>query len=116
MKDFTLLPFADGFIIPPSGTNVQCRPGYFGVPALVCINKHDINEDNTHQIEHYCLRQGIEVAARVPFDNAVTEAMVRGLLVVEYAGNGIAGERPLNFEDELRNIYSKIKRCAKFHA
>jgi len=39
---------------------------HFGVPALVCINKYDINEDNTHQIEGYCLSQGIEVAARIP--------------------------------------------------
>ncbi|HCP60493.1 MAG TPA: (4Fe-4S)-binding protein [Dehalococcoidia bacterium] len=58
---------------------------HFGIPALVCINKYDLNEDNTHQIENYCLNQGVEVAARVPFDNAVTEAIVRGLPVVEYS-------------------------------
>ena len=60
-----------------------CR--HFGVPALVCINKYDLNEDNTHQIENYCLDQGVEVAARIPFDNAVTEALVRGLPVIEYS-------------------------------
>ena len=58
---------------------------HFGVPALVCINKYDINEDNTHQIERYCLSQGVEVAARIPFDNTVTKAMVAGLPVVEYS-------------------------------
>ena len=59
-----------------------CR--HFGVPALVCINKYDINEDNTCQIANYCRVQGIEVAARIPFDKAVTEAIVHGLPVVEY--------------------------------
>jgi MinD superfamily P-loop ATPase len=63
---------------------------HFDVPALVCINKYDINEDNTHGIEQYCLSQGIEVAARIPFDNAVTEAMVRGLPVVGYTRNGVS--------------------------
>jgi len=65
---------------------------HFGVPALVCINKYDINEDITHQIERYCLHQGVEVTARIPFDNAVTEAMVHGLPVVEYARNGVASQ------------------------
>jgi MinD superfamily P-loop ATPase len=59
-----------------------CR--HFGVPALVCINKYDVNEDNTRQIESYCRGQRVEVAAIIPFDNAVTEAIVHGLPVVEY--------------------------------
>ena len=49
---------------------------HFGVQAMVCINKYDINEDNTRQIERYCLNNGVEVAARIPFDNVVTEAIV----------------------------------------
>ena len=67
-----------------------CR--HFGVPALVCINKYDVNEDNTRQIESYCLSQGIEVAARIPFDNVVTEAIVQGLPVVEYSQGKVTRE------------------------
>jgi MinD superfamily P-loop ATPase len=59
-----------------------CR--HFGVPALVCINKYDINQENSRRIEDYCLEQKVEVAARIPFDNIVTEAMVKGLPVVQY--------------------------------
>jgi len=62
----------------------------FDVPALVCINKYDINEENTCRIEGSCLKQGIPVAARIPFDNVVTEAMVRGLPVVGYTRNGVS--------------------------
>jgi len=65
-----------------------CR--HFGVAALVCINKYDLNEENTHQIEDFCRRQGVEVISRLPFDNVVTEALVQGLPVVEYCENGIA--------------------------
>jgi len=65
-----------------------CR--HFGVQPLVCINKYDINEGNTHQIEDYCLSQEVEVATRIPFDNIVTEAIAHGLPVVEYAQNGVS--------------------------
>ena len=65
---------------------------HFGVPALVCINKYDLNGDNTRQIENYCLNQGVEVAARIPFDNAVTEAIVRGMPVVEYSQGRVTHE------------------------
>ena len=67
-----------------------CR--HFGVPALVCINKHDINEDNTRQIEYYCRNQGVGIAAKIPFDNAVTEAIVQGLPVVEYSQGKVTHE------------------------
>jgi MinD superfamily P-loop ATPase len=65
-----------------------CR--HFGVPALVCINKYDLNEENTQRIEMFCREQKIEVAAKLPFDNVVTEALVQGTPVVEYRQNGVA--------------------------
>ena len=64
-----------------------CR--HFGIPPLVCINKYDLNEENSYQIENYCQREGIEVAAKIPFDNVVTEAIVQGLPVVEYCDNKV---------------------------
>jgi MinD superfamily P-loop ATPase len=77
---------------------------HFGVPALVCINKYDINEDNTHQIERYCLSQGVEVAARIPFDNTVTKAMVAGLPVVEYSRNGVSHQIEALWELVLKSL------------
>ncbi len=65
-----------------------CR--HFGVPALVCINKYDINEDNTHLIQSFCLNQGVELAARIPFNQVVTEAMIQGMPVVTYSRNGVS--------------------------
>jgi MinD superfamily P-loop ATPase len=65
-----------------------CR--HFSVPALVCINKYNLNEDNSRQIESYCQSQGIELAAKIPFDNVVTEALVHGLPVVEYSDNNVS--------------------------
>ncbi len=67
-----------------------CR--HFEVPAMVCINKYNINEENTQNIESYCRARDIPVAARIPFDNVVTEAMVKGLPVVEYSREGVYRE------------------------
>jgi len=67
-----------------------CR--HFGVPAMVCINKYDLNEENTRRIEDYCQGQGIRLAAKIPFDNAVTEAIVHGVPVVEYADGRVSRE------------------------
>lgn len=57
---------------------------HFGIPSLLCINKFDINEEGTRQIETYCSSRGIDVVARIPFDRRVTEAQVRGIPLVEY--------------------------------
>jgi len=65
---------------------------HFGIPALVCINKYDINEENTSNIEKFCEAMGVEVISKLPFDNVVTEALVKGLPVVEYCENGITRE------------------------
>ena len=65
---------------------------HFGVPALVCINKYNVNEDNTRQIESYCLSQGVGVASKIPFDNVVTEALVQGLPMVEYSQGTVTQE------------------------
>jgi len=65
---------------------------HFTVPVIVSINKYDINEENSRQIERYCHSHGIEVAARIPFDNVVTEALVKGLPVVEYSQGKVTSE------------------------
>ena len=57
---------------------------HFGIPALVCINKFDINEEGSRQIETFCATRGIEVVAHIPFDRRVTEAQVQGVPLVEY--------------------------------
>jgi MinD superfamily P-loop ATPase len=67
-----------------------CR--HFGVPALVCINKYDLNEENSQQIESYCLGQGVDIAGTIPFDNIVTESIVKGVPVVEYADGKVSQE------------------------
>jgi len=58
---------------------------HFKIPALVCVNKYDINEENTSRIVEFCESNGVEVVGKIPFDPIVTEAMVAGKPIVEYA-------------------------------
>jgi MinD superfamily P-loop ATPase len=75
---------------------------HFEVPVLVCINKYDINTENTSQIESYCLAEGIEIGARIPFDNVVTEAMIKGLPVVEFSSGRVS--------EEIEKIWDSISK------
>jgi MinD superfamily P-loop ATPase len=61
---------------------------HFRVPALVCINKADINPAHSDGIEAYCRAKGIEVVGRLPYDTIVTEAMVHGQPVTAYQPEG----------------------------
>ena len=67
-----------------------CR--HFDVSASVCINRSDLDAENTQRIEDYCKREGVPVVGKVPFDKVVTEAMVKGLSVVEYSDGAVSRE------------------------
>ncbi len=56
---------------------------HFNVPGAVCINKYDINPDNTRTIENACRERGVPLVGSIPYDKRVTEAMIRRLSVVE---------------------------------
>lgn len=58
---------------------------HFGVPALVCINKYDLNPQVSRAIMEGCAARGLPLVGSIPFDEAVTEAMVQGEPVVSYS-------------------------------
>jgi MinD superfamily P-loop ATPase len=61
---------------------------HFRVPALVLVNKADVNLAHTAGIEAYCQAQGIELLGTLPYDDVVTEAMVHGQPVTAYQPQG----------------------------
>ncbi len=63
---------------------------HFGIPSTVCINKYDINEKNSKRITEFCRQRGIEVVGYIPYDPVVTQAMVAGLPVVEFASGVVS--------------------------
>ncbi len=63
---------------------------HFGIASLVCINKYDINEENTNQIVESCRKSGVNVISKIPYDPIVTEAMVAGKPVVEFSDGEVS--------------------------
>jgi MinD superfamily P-loop ATPase len=75
---------------------------HFQVPAWVCVNKWDINPENTAKIREYCQQQGCPVIGEIPFDPVVTKAMVMESAVVEYSGGVVA--------QEIKKMWTKFER------
>ncbi len=76
-----------------------CR--HFKVPVMVCINKFDLNLDNSATIERMAREGNLPVVGRVPFDQAFTRAMVQGKTLLEFDGTGPAGVH-------LRQVWQNI--------
>jgi MinD superfamily P-loop ATPase len=74
---------------------------HFGVPALVCVNKVDVNLKRAAEIEAFCADRGIEVVGHIPFDTVVTEAMVQGQPVTAYADGRVSLA--------LRKVWERLK-------
>ena len=73
---------------------------HFEIPAVVCINKYDINLDNSEKIERYCTSNNIEVVGKLPYDAIVTESMIHEKTVIEYDND--------NFSNLVNNMWKKI--------
>lgn len=63
-----------------------------GVPAAVAINKADVHAAQAARLRALCRDRGVDVIGAVPYDDVVTEAMVRGLPVTVYRPTGPVSE------------------------
>ncbi len=74
---------------------------FFKIPAMVCINKFDLNPDEGEAIEAFAKQRNIKVMGRVPFDPAFTRAMVQGKTIVEFDGSSEGCEAVKNIWKNL---------------
>jgi MinD superfamily P-loop ATPase len=65
-----------------------CR--HFKIPTGVIVNKSDLNPENASGIQRWCEETQTEFLAALPYDPAVTEAMVQRLSVTEYSADGLS--------------------------
>jgi len=78
---------------------------HFKIPAVVCINKYDINLDNTENIEDYCKSNNIDVVGKLPYDTVVTDAMIHEKNVIEYSKG--------DFSDMIIEMWNKMEGVLK---
>jgi MinD superfamily P-loop ATPase len=81
-----------------------CR--HFRVPAWVCVNKADINPENTESIKEFCQEEGTPVIGEIPFDPIVTRAMVYASTVVEFTGGRVS--------EEIKKMWMRLERSLGF--
>jgi len=79
---------------------------HFEIPALVCVNKWDLNPEVTEQIEQSARQRGLGLAGRVRYDRAVTDAQLRGQSAVEYQQDGCC--------KDIRAVWQAVTR--RLHA
>lgn len=65
---------------------------HFNVPTMMCVNKYDINLEQTAELEEYAAKKGINILGKVPFDPIFTKSMVQGKTIFEYDGDSKTGQ------------------------
>jgi len=75
---------------------------HFGIDSIVCINKYDINEENSRRIANFCRQRGIEVVGNIPYDSVVTEAMVAGKPVIVFSEGAVS--------DAIKDVWKVIAK------
>jgi MinD superfamily P-loop ATPase len=73
---------------------------HFKTRTACCINKFDINLENSAQIESWCQKNSIPLLGKIPFDEEVTKSMVQGIPLTEYKKNSAS--------KEMKNIWGKL--------
>ena len=80
---------------------------FFKVPAMVCVNKFDLNPDEGQAIEAFARERNVGLIGRVPFDPAFTSAMVQGKTIVEFDSRSAGCEA-------VRKIWENLAQHIEF--
>ena len=78
---------------------------HFKIPSMVCINKFDINLENSQKIISYCENNGSKPVGRIPYEPKVVEALVNRKTVMDYPCNEVQGI-VLKIWEEVETILS----------
>lgn len=74
---------------------------YFGVFTMVCINKYDINEEMSLEIQSFVNKQGIKFVGKIPYDDTVRKS-INELKPITHYKESIANK-------EIENIWTNVK-------
>ena len=73
---------------------------HFSVKALVCVNKSDLNEKNTKDIENYCIEKEVTLAGKIPYNTIVPNSIISKKSVLEMPENSVG--------QEIENVWQQI--------
>ncbi len=64
---------------------------HFKIPSMVCINKFDINLQNSDQIVNYVESNGAKIVGKIPYEPKVVEALVNRKTMMDYPCGEVQG-------------------------
>ena len=79
---------------------------HFDIPALAVINKYDINEKISRQIEDYLKEEDIELVGKISYSSDVVDNLRNAQLIVEQDKNNQVSK-------EIQGIWNKINKRIK---
>ncbi len=82
-------------------TRVAELASFFRIPAMVCVNKYDLNPEKSEEIKTYTESHDMTFVGEIPFDPIFTKAMVEAKNIFEYAPDS-------RVCDELRRIWKRV--------
>jgi MinD superfamily P-loop ATPase len=62
---------------------------HFNIPAVICINKYDINPKIAEEIKNAARERNLRIAGEIPYDSAVTKAQIAARSIVEYSNGSL---------------------------
>jgi MinD superfamily P-loop ATPase len=78
---------------------------HFKVPAMMCINKYDLNLDMTRELEIFAEQKKISCLGKIAFDQEFTKAMIQAQTIFEYNENsGVASALKKIWKNVCRQI------------
>jgi len=77
---------------------------HFKIPSLVCINKYDVNLENSEKILEHCKNNNIPVVGKLPYDISMTRAMVKEKSIIEYSKSKLSSEIIKMWEEIKENL------------
>lgn len=79
---------------------------HFGIFTMVCINKYDINEDMSLEIEKFINSQGLKFVGKIPYDEMV-RVSINELKPITYYKDSIASKAIEDMWDDVKSLILK---------
>ncbi|MCD4743841.1 MAG: P-loop NTPase [Desulfobacteraceae bacterium] len=81
---------------------------FFKVPAMVLVNKYDLNPDQTDAIEKVVTSKNLTFLGKIPFNPAFTKAMVQAKTILEY-------DEKSDISREVKEMWNKIMASSEMN-
>lgn len=81
--------------------------GHFKILTMICINKYDLNEEITHEIENFSSEHGYKLVGKVPYDDTVMKS-INEMKPITFYENSIANKAIMQMWGTMLNYINNL--------